>query len=300
MSSIVIELQQDALGKKGSITDLLRKSFVVARKLRIADFEEWVTHELNGYEDSKDIPAYRQITGSVKAWNPYHGWQPVFFPNSELQEIFTKRVCGQSIAEIESLLGAGPETQSLQMPFTPEYEQKLRQSIKFNTEITLIVSSTTLVRIIDAVRTIILNWSLKLEADGILGEGLAFSPQERETAKKTSYNINNFFGSVQSPQIQQQTSQSYQFMMGDKVEMKAVFEFVESILRQIDFLNLKQESTQELLADINTIKSQAESPRPKHSIIVEGLGSIRRILESAGGGVAAQLIMQLGKILLTS
>jgi len=85
MSSIVIELQQDAIDKKGSVTDLLRKSFIVAKKLRIADFEEWVTHELNGYEDSKDIPDYRQITGSVKAWNPYHGWQPVFFPNSKLQ-----------------------------------------------------------------------------------------------------------------------------------------------------------------------------------------------------------------------
>ena len=73
MSSIVIELQQESLNKNISISDLLRKALVVAKKLKISDFEEWITNELNGYEKAEDIPAYRYVAGSVKAWNPHHG-----------------------------------------------------------------------------------------------------------------------------------------------------------------------------------------------------------------------------------
>lgn len=299
MSSVIIELQRDALNRQIPITDLLRKSFVVARKLGISDFEKWVACELNGYEEIQEIPEYRQISGSVKAWNPYHGWQPVFFPNSELENVLTKCPCSQSIAEIESLLWADSHTSSLQMPFAPETEQKLRKAIGFHTQITLIVPSTALVRIVDAVRTIILNWSIKLEEDGILGEGLSFTSQERETAEKTSYNINNFFGPVQSPQIQQQTSKSYQFSTENKLEIKSLTSFIESLLSQIDKIDLASDFKQELSAEINTIKSQTESPKPKQSIIHESLASIRRILESAGGGVAAQLLIQLGKIWLS-
>lgn len=299
MSSIVVELQQDALSKQVSITDLLRKCFVVARKLGISDFEKWINNELNGYEDVNDIPAYRQISGSVKAWNPYHGWQPVLFPDSEMEGLLSKRACGQSIAEIESLLEAGRETRTLQMPFPPEIEQQLRQSIGINLQVTLMVPGTGLVRIVDAARTIVLNWALKLEEDGILGEGLAFTSGEREVAEKTSYSINNFFGPVHSPQIQQQTSSSHQVKIAARVEMKPVLDFLESLLRQIDQLDLKPESKQELSADISTIKSQAGSPKPKHNIVLESLGSIRRILESAGGGISAQLVIQLGKLLLS-
>ena len=60
------------------------------------------------------------------------------------------------------------------------------------------------IRILDAVRNAILNWSLKLEKDGILGEGMSFTPQEREVARKNArelgpviniINIDNMVGS---------------------------------------------------------------------------------------------------------
>jgi hypothetical protein len=38
--------------------------------------------------------------------------------------------------------------------------------------------------ILDAVRNTILKWSLKLEEEGILGDGMSFSPAEKETAAR--------------------------------------------------------------------------------------------------------------------
>ena len=52
-----------------------------------------------------------------------------------------------------------------------------------------------LATVIDAVRTMILNWSLKLEEEGILGEGLSFSEEEKQkAATSTQIRIENFQG----------------------------------------------------------------------------------------------------------
>ncbi|MFC1643247.1 hypothetical protein ACFL5O_11280 [Myxococcota bacterium] len=42
MSSIVLRLQENPLDKGVTVTGLLRKSFVAARKLALAEFQEWV------------------------------------------------------------------------------------------------------------------------------------------------------------------------------------------------------------------------------------------------------------------
>lgn len=77
MASLVLELQRDALDKSVSTTDLLRKALVVARKLKVTDLVEWLTHELNGYPEGADVPEYRKLQGELKVHNPYHGWMPL-------------------------------------------------------------------------------------------------------------------------------------------------------------------------------------------------------------------------------
>jgi hypothetical protein len=300
LSSVVLELQRDALDRTVPISDLLRKALVVARKLKISEFESWINNELNGYEKTEDIPKqYRLVRGSVKAWNPSRGWQPVVFPEYEVQEALSKRLCNQSIAEIESLVSKDKKG-SLHMPYPARAEQQLRKAIDFDTEVTLIVPNTSMVRIVDAVRTIVLNWSLKLEEDGILGEGMSFTPVEREKAEKTSYNINNFYGPVQSPQIQQQTSQSIQISRVNQFDLDAVQGFLRDLQSQVSKLNLKQDLEQEIEAEVKTVEAQISSPKPKHNVIRESLNSVRKILEGAGGNLAAQLLVRLGPLLLNS
>ena len=62
-------------------------------------------------------------------------------------------------------------------------------------------------------------------------------------------------------------------------------------------LVLNEEARNELKADIDTIESQINSPKPKHSIIREGIKSVRNILEGAAGSVlAAELLKMLFKL----
>ena len=76
-------------------------------------------------------------------------------------------------------------------------------------------SKSAIVNIIEQVKNKILDWALLLEENGIRGENLQFSVEEKETVKNAPQIINyvnNFFGDVKDSQIQEGTKQSSQIM----------------------------------------------------------------------------------------
>lgn len=298
MDSVVLELQREALNRKVHVSDLLRKALVVARKLGLKEFEEWTARELSGYMETKDVPEYRVVHGQVRGWNPYHGWIPVLFSDPKDGERLSRRACGQSIAECESLIDQWDDRSSLQIPLPQEIQQKLSIGFGFQTEVTLITQYTELIRILDTVRTIVLNWSLKLEEDGVLGEGLTFTPAEKQVAEKHSYNINNFYGPVQNPQIQQEANQAMQVTVPSLPDGPAIQAFLSELKTALTNMSLSSESGAELRAEIETVETQLSSPKPKPTIIRECFSSMRRLLEGAGGGAAAHLLVELGKLLM--
>ena len=64
MSSIIIDLEEEALRSNVDIIALLRKSKVISHKLQLQEFEEWTNNELNGY-GGKKIPDYRYLHGEL-------------------------------------------------------------------------------------------------------------------------------------------------------------------------------------------------------------------------------------------
>lgn len=296
MSSIVLELQQEALNRKIRVSDLLRKALVVARKLGQSEFQKWIEKELNGYADGKDIPDYREVKGEVRGWNPYRGWIPLIFEDSKMGQQFSRRRSGQPIAELEHLL-EGDKDSSLHMPFPLETQRELSKGFGFETQVSLITPQSSIVGIVDAARTIVLNWSLGLEEQGIVGEGLSFSAKEREVAMNSPQNINNFYGPIQNPQIQQGNQKAVQVLANVQLDIGAIQAFVNELKAQLPNLRLPHEQAAEAKSELETLESQIKSPKPKSRIMSESLRSIRKILEGAGGGVAAQLLIELGKLL---
>lgn len=216
MTSIVLELQHDALDRRTPVEDLLRKALVVARKLGITDLQTWLEHELEGYPEGAEIPDYRVVHGQVKCFNPYRGWIPMLFEDPRQADLCSRRQCNQAVPELESLvLGDG----MLQMPFSPEVERQLMRGMPVPMQPTLVVPQTNLTGILSRVRNAILNWSLALEQQGILGAGLSFTPHEREVAAAASYNVNNFFGPVGSPNIQQDVEHATQDSVSAEVDV---------------------------------------------------------------------------------
>lgn len=296
MASIVHELQHDALDRAVSASDLLRKALVVARKLKVDELEKWLRNELEGYGPGLEIPEYRAVRGRVQGWNPFHGWLPVTFESPEVGRIASTRKTAQPVAELEAL--ADPQAGSLVMPFSEEIGLKLMRALESDSPPVLLGSRASIVAILDAVRNIILNWALKLEEEGILGEGLSFSPEERRKASELPASVNYFYGQVGIAQIQQGATGSVQTASIDLSDTGALRELADKFIHALPDLNLSQEKQDELRAEAETMLAQTQSPKPKHRVIQEALASARNILEGAtGSALAAELLKQLGGIL---
>lgn len=210
MSKIVIELQQEALKSDFDIMSLLRKAYLVAKKLKLQEFEEWINNELNGYGDKEEIPEYRLLRGEIKAWNPYHGWIPVILTNEN--ENITTHMVADSIANLLNVYENSTK-QSAILQFGAGLNNLLSQLVNFNTKFALEIGTNQIYNIIERVRNIILDWSITLEENGILGDGLQFNEVEKDIATTTptiNNYINNFFGPVSETQIQQDTKKSSQ------------------------------------------------------------------------------------------
>ncbi|NTG45875.1 hypothetical protein G6M04_00705 [Agrobacterium rhizogenes] len=65
--SLLLEIQSEAVNDAISVSSLLRKCLLLAGRIDSNLLEEWVKHELNGYPDNTEVPDYRRISIAFKA-----------------------------------------------------------------------------------------------------------------------------------------------------------------------------------------------------------------------------------------
>ena len=212
MGKIVLDLQLEAPSKDSDVLNLLRKAYVVARKLKLDEFEEWVNSELNGYKDGNKIPEYRKVKGEVKGWNPYHGWIPMIMQDTEIENMISEHLVSDSIPNLKNVYDSANGSNAT-LHFSAGMNNLLSKSSGFNTKYALMISANQIYNIMERVRNIVLDWSITLEENDILGEGLQFTKREKDIAVSSSTinnYTNNFYGDVRETQIQQDTSESTQ------------------------------------------------------------------------------------------
>lgn len=292
MPGLVLELQSDALNKAVTCADLLRKALAVSRKLGVAEIEEWLRRELNGYPlDDDEVPTYREVHGQIRVWNSYHGWQPLNFGDAEMAEQLSRRKVMQPVSELDALLENKDEG-SLQIPFPQKTVNALMKAMDVPLQPTLHVASTSVVGILNAVRNHVLEWALELEKQGVIGEEMSFSQEEQKAADLVTYQITNNIGAMHNSQLQQDSPGATQ-NLNIGLDIQKVLALVAEIRAKEAELDLSADEATELSSELTTIEVQSESPKPKATIIKESLKSIRAILEGATGNVAASGLLAL-------
>lgn len=289
MSSIINEIQRDALDSNISVSELLRKSKVIAVKLDLPEFLAWVENELNGYDQS-EVPEYRRVTGEPKGWNPINGWIPLILP-PESQTSISSRGISQKIGELEEV--AKSDSNSLISPYTPELNETLSKAVEMRTKFALMLSRSAVIGILDAVRNVILDWSLKLEKAGIVGDGLTFSQEDKKKAHEaqTIYqieNIDNFTGNMGS--INDNATLTVQQINSpiDVNGLKKLITEIDKYKNQIEIEATKKKDFEEKVAELSKeVKSSAPEPGKIKSILL----SLKNILEGAAGSIVAQGIL---------
>ena len=211
MGKIILELQAEAINPDTNTIALFRKAYLIADKLGLDDFKEWLNNELNGYNKDSIYPSYRVITGEMKFYHPYYGWRPVIWlGEGNLYETLTKREVSNSLHSLTSQSSSSDFDAYMKYP--PDVSRTFKTSPSFETEYALFIGRDVAPSIIECARNKLLEWALLLEKNGILGEELQFSEEEKAAADafKTVYNINNFFGNAENVQIQQDSKNSNQ------------------------------------------------------------------------------------------
>ncbi|MGA2723003.1 MAG: hypothetical protein ABSG79_11400 [Bryobacteraceae bacterium] len=283
----MVELQRDSLNPAADVSDLLRKALLIANKLSIPDLNIWIENELGGYRDLKGVPPYRIITGQVMAQDNWGRWVPVLFQNTDvLATIATVRL-PDPVAEIEALLQRTLRLKecdgNLSVDFSPEQEAILgRDSQNGLIRHTRFIRTEDLKGLLDAVRTEILKWSLKLEKDGILGEGMTFSKDEQQKAAAVHYTT-NFYGSVGNVA---QNSEHFSQTAGIGVQPKDLARLATELTAHLNELNLDARQRQRAEAQIATLKAELAGD-PDFAIVRQAGRTLRNITEGAIGSLLA-------------
>ncbi|GFM27185.1 hypothetical protein [Novosphingobium sp. PY1] len=190
MAGLVEEIQALALDPTVNVADLLRRVKLAAVKLNLQDAIEWVDSELNGYVAVDSIPSYRHITGRVMVHDPYKGLYPLA-GNSRIIDKLGKAPLRESISALEEVTSG--ENSDLMVPLPRGIVEKINNSNGgYHCDINNHITKSSVVAVIDHVRNLVLEWSLALEQEGILGEGISFSKEEKKLAKESHLTINNY------------------------------------------------------------------------------------------------------------
>ncbi len=291
MASLIEQLQQEALDPSTSIPDLLRKTKVVAVKLDRMDAAAWVEHELNGFPNQADVPTYRTVTGEMRWLNPVRGWCPLLVPDNDARRLLSTQQVRQAISELEAMLKPNAEGE-LYVAFHPKLVQDIQKLIGFEIGgAGLWFGKSCVVRILDAVRTRVLDWAVELERAGVRGEGtLSFSKRDREAAAHVTYNIHvggSVTGNVGGVSGNAVVSATH---VGPET-VQTLSRLADEIQRSAPQMGLSEAARSQLERDAIVLKEEVLRPVPDAAKIGGVLGSIKNIAENAAGGLMASGVL---------
>ncbi len=271
--SPVLELQQDALDDKVSVSSLLRKAVAVASKLGISNADEWMKAELNDYPKEKPVPDYRMIFAERKAKHPFGGFLPVFGSSQKQHRVPVH----EPIASIEDLTRSD-EGQAM-LPTGPINDDGL------TFESFLVLNQTARRSVKDRVRSAVLEWALALEKKGISGDDLTFNLQEREAAK-TIQNITYFTGPISGGAIVQNVDEGTA-NAATGARLNEVAELVRTARDRLSTLGLETEQAQEVTVALKRLDETTADKKPSKGKLLAGLSVLSENLKT--GKAAADL-----------
>lgn len=290
MGSIVLDLQNEIISSDCDVVNILRKAHLIAFKLKLTDFDQWIQYELNGYPNQESCPEYRKIRGTLKAFNPYSGWIPAFIQNNEIEKMICERKLVNSISEIIDLC------ESFDDGLISEFsgEQLALFNEVFDTPLpmryALHISTTAVKDIEEKVKNTILEWTLKLEAEGIVGENMVFSDKEKDSATNIPQTINNYYGNtsvINSPadnvSIVSGSNNTVSFSYDKAMDV------VDEIENDIEKEELPKEDMDTAMELLNDIKIKIEDKKNPY-ILKSAFVGLKDFLISTGASVAAGII----------
>lgn len=159
----------------------------------VKDLEEWLDSELNGYiRDGGKVHPYRIVKCELMGINS--GQKSCHLPvkSAELE----LRALVHPICELEFWI---LKRADVHLSLPPALELKVNSQLLREMRLVQRIPIVTIHGIVERVRNVVLRWALNLEQQGILGENMSFTDQEKQQGQHIHINIT---GGVINSQIQ--------------------------------------------------------------------------------------------------
>lgn len=254
MADRLLELQNLAAGSSARVSELLRRTMVLASELGVEDLRVWAKAELNGYE-AASAPEYRLVSGSP-AFMSAQGKLP-FLIRGASKELSQIRLY-QPIAEVEHYAYSDKEFIALTFP------EAMREVIAKHFDLGTYgmpvreVARSQFLAVVDRVRTMVTDWTIELRKSGIHDSQTGFTTADREVALAATYTITNFYGVLGS-------------FSGGSVSIDAGTD-IEGQIQQL--ATITQSAKQEILEVITALKT-SEGPT-RESVVTRGMNWLRK------------------------
>jgi len=182
--SLINELQEVA--ETADILTVLRKAKRLSGKLNRNDILEWIKHELGGNFIEKQLPKYRIAKGNLYYYTNGFvpaGWGWMKSGICPLTEIGLNNIeieIKDSITNLQTAVTSG-----LAYSLPSEIDAIIRSDLYRDCQhmtFFILVSRLEIQRIIQSVRDVVLDWAIKLEQEGVIGEKQSFTLEEKKKA----------------------------------------------------------------------------------------------------------------------
>ncbi|MDD2946261.1 MAG: hypothetical protein PHG15_10845 [Acinetobacter sp.] len=236
----VIKLQQLATNPDIKVSELLNHAYLISSKLDVKQFSDWCNNELNGYfSNNDDIPNYRLIRGSIYASAVGKATIPVVISGPEWAKYTDMKLIHDPIPKLESWIYSDDKPfinlrleQGLEerlLRFFDDQDNQLIQkmgmqnnpfsdNLRSGYQPFLSISKTDISNILSTIRKAILDWSINLEKQGIIGEDYIFTAEEKQMTHNVNYHIGSV-GSIanhnENSTINQSSTNTVQIIKGD-------------------------------------------------------------------------------------
>jgi AbiTii len=193
---LILQIQQAAMDRNSPLTDALTKAKVACAKVGLTEFGEWVDRELDGYMDMsvKDLPPYPRLRGVPEGFNPYHGWSAITFRTGEQEASWGDAPIRLSVPSIEASLSPAQPSGRFYFPYLAEAKRYLLENVQGADDVRIRLEVPQVVGLLQRTKSILLEWTLEIEKQGVLGENMLFSLQERaNSVGPTSQAVHNVY-----------------------------------------------------------------------------------------------------------
>ena len=284
---LILQVQQAAVDSNASLGDALLKAKVVCAKLDLVEFGEWVELETSGYPDVEftDMPEYRKIRGTPQAHNPYHGWQDIAFADQETFDMLSICPISTAVTTLETqVAGANPDG-CFEFQYSIYQQNFIREATGHRWSVRLKIDVGSTKGILDRVRLILTDWTIRLEKEGVLGDSMQFTGDDKETsARATETVINNFHMRNVGAFVHSANHSTVTGEAHESLDMSQVSNLISQIEAQTQFLPADIQA--EIAPHIEEVKQELSGTKDQKRIR-QSLKVVGDICMKIGTSVAA-------------